>query len=67
MEKEHGFTEYEEWAEYFKIYTDRILSIEKLTSFSSAHYQNGAHWLTLYKKRALCLSCLLYTSSRSSL
>ena len=37
MEKEHGFTEYEEWAEYFKIYTDRILSIEKLTSFSSAH------------------------------
>ena len=55
MEKEHGFTEYEEWAEYFKIYTDRILSIEKLTSFSSAHYQDGAHWLTLYKKRALCL------------
>ncbi len=51
MGKDHGFTEFEEWAEYFRIYTERILNIEKRTSFSSAQYKKGTQRLTLYNTR----------------
>ena len=64
MEKEHGFTECSEWEAYFRKYIDSILSIEKLTAFSSAKSVNGQEWLALYKKRSMRLRAMYLNNEK---
>lgn len=52
MEKEHGFTQREEWRDYFQAYFDRIRSIDKLPDFSLYSSENKEQWLAMYKDRS---------------
>lgn len=58
MEKEHGFTQREEWRDYFQAYFDRIRSIEKLPSFSLYSSENKEQWLSMYKERSVRLRAM---------